>query len=91
MKFKKKKDQFEDLDEAFRAEISVMKAEEINSKIAQWAKEAELQTVQMKADADLAQKREAVKFAAEPYREAIKGARLRIAFGMRVLTDRGAE
>jgi hypothetical protein len=91
MKKYKKKDRFADLDEAFKSEVESMKVGEINAKIAEWAKTAEDQTTLMKADDDLAQKRETVKLAAEPYREAIKGARLRIAFSMRVLSDRGAE
>jgi hypothetical protein len=84
----KRKDPFDDLDEAFKSEISSMKPLEINTRIAEWAKLAEAQTVAMRADEDLAQKRETVKLAAEPYRCSIKAARLQIAFAMRVLNDR---
>ena len=87
----KKKDRFDDLDEAFKSSVESMKAPEINAKIAEWAKLAEEQTNLMKLDDDLVQKREAAKLAAEPYRESIKMARLQIAFSMRVLRDRGVE
>jgi hypothetical protein len=86
-----KKDKFQDLDEGFKSGVQSMKIQEINNKIAEWAKLVEAQGAAMKADEDLAQKRETAKLAAEPYREDIKTAKLRIAYAMQVLGDRGTE
>jgi hypothetical protein len=87
----KQKDPFDDLDLAFKESIESMSPAEINSRIAEWAKNQEQTKAAMKDDEDLAQKREIVKLAAEPYRDAIKANSLRIAYSMRVLCDRGAE
>jgi len=88
---KDKKDRFEDLDDGFKSEVQSMKVPEINNKIAEWAKLVEATTSTMKADEDLAGKRESAKLAAEPYRQDIKMAKLRIAYAMQVLGDRGSE
>ena len=88
---RKKKDKFDDLDEGFKSEIASMATGDINARIAEWAKLVEATTETMKADQDLEQRKEAVKIAAEPYRQDIKGARLRIAFAARVLQDRGVD
>ena len=88
---KDKKDRFEDLDDGFKSEVQSMKVPEINNRIAEWAKLVEATGTTMKADEDLAQKREIAKLAAEPYREDIKTAKLRIAYAMQVLGDRGPE
>lgn len=88
---KKPKDKFADLDDGFKSGVQSMKVQEINNRIAEWAKLVEATTTTMKADHDLAQKREAARLLAEPYRQDIKIAKLRIAYGMQVLADRGAE
>jgi len=88
---KDKKDRFEDLDDGFKSEVQSMKVPEINNRIAEWAKLVEATGTTMKADEDLAQKRESAKLAAEPYRQDIKMAKLRIAYAMQVLGDRGSE
>ena len=88
---KEKKDKFQDLDDGFKSEVQSMKVQEINNRIAEWAKLVEATGETMKRDEDLAQRREAAKLAAEPYRQDIKMAKLRIAYGMQVLQDRGAE
>jgi hypothetical protein len=91
VKIRNKKDAFAALDDAFKAEVAGMSMPEINARIAEWAKLAEENATAMKEDEDLAQLKAAVKLALEPYRETAKGAKLRIAFGLRVLKDRGAE
>lgn len=85
----KNKTDFEDLDSDFKSTIENMAPEEINLKIAEVAKaEAENQKAKID-DGDLADKKEAVKLASEGYREATKMNKMRIAFAMRVLDDKG--
>jgi hypothetical protein len=83
-----KKHPFEDIPEEWRDAVAHASEEEINSRIVELAKaEAENQKA-MKEDPDLAEKKEAVKFAAEGYREATKGYKLRMKFIMQSLADR---
>ncbi|MCK5611078.1 hypothetical protein KAR91_54900 [Candidatus Pacearchaeota archaeon] len=89
-KAKKKKDKFSKLDDDFKAEIEALKKVDIDKRIAEWAKLIETTAEQMKADDDLTAKREAARFASAPYWEDIRMAKLRIAFGMRILMDRGS-
>jgi len=87
---KKKKDKFDALDEDFKTEIEALNKNEIDKRIAEWAKLVETTTEQMKLDDDLTAKREAARLASAPYWEDIRMARLRIAFAMRILMDRGS-
>jgi hypothetical protein len=87
----KKKDRFSLLEDDFKAEVEAMDKPEIDKKIADWAKLIEATTEEMKDDDDLASKREAARLACAPYYEDIKMAKLRIAFAMRILTDRGSK
>ena len=85
------KDKFDALDGEFKASVSSMTKEEIDKRISDWAKADEQSKQAMKADDDLTAKKETVKLLATPYRETSKMARLRIAFGMQVLEERGTE
>jgi hypothetical protein len=87
---KKKKDKFDKLDEDFKTEMEALKKPDIDKKIADWAKFIEHTHEQMKEDDDLTAKREAARLASAPYWEDIRMAKLRIAFGMRILADRGS-
>lgn len=88
-KIKKKKDKFDVLEDDFKAEVETLGKKEIDAKIAEWAKLIELTGEQMKADHELAAKRESARLACAPYYEDIKMAKLRIAYTMRILSDRG--
>ena len=89
-KMTKKKDRFSVLEDDFKAEVESMNKSEIDHRIADWAKLVEATAEQMKQDPELAAKREAARIACAPYYEDIKMAKLRIAFAMRVLGDRGS-
>jgi hypothetical protein len=85
-----KKGEFEDLDSDFKDAIASSTVEDINKRIAEVAKNQETNLKSMAEDQDLAEKKEAVKDASAQYREATKANRLRIAYCMRVLGDKGA-
>jgi hypothetical protein len=87
----KKKDRFSLLEDDFKAEVETLKKEEIDKKIAEWAKLIEATTEEMKENDELATKRESARLACAPYYEDIKMAKLRIAFAMRILSDRGSK
>lgn len=85
----KKKLPFEDLPEEWCAEIDQSSVEAINTKIVELTiAETENQEAK-KQDGDLAEKKEAVKFASEGYREATKGYKLRMRYILQVLEGRG--
>ncbi len=84
-----KKDPFEDLDKDWMDSVSSEGVEAINKRIAELAKAQEENLAAMKADEDLAEKKEATKFASEGYRNATKGYKTRMKFIMQVLGDQG--
>ena len=65
--------------------------QQINDKIAHIAKQADALRVARKEDADLAERKEQVKVASEPYVEGAKRFQQMIAYGRQVLGDKGAE
>jgi predicted ATP-grasp superfamily ATP-dependent carboligase len=86
---KKPKLPFDDLPEDWRIEIEQSKTEDINTKIVELTM-AETENLQAKAlDGDLKEKKEAVKFASEGYREATKSYKLRMKYILSVLEGRG--
>lgn len=86
---RKKRDVFEGLPDDFRAEIDCATVDSINAKVAELAK-AEAENLAAKTnDGDLKEKKEAVKYASEGYREATKGYRLRMKYVLAVLEGRG--
>jgi hypothetical protein len=86
---KQKKNPFADLPEDWTTEIEQSSTDDINAKVADMAK-AEQENLQAKAlDPDLKDKKEAVKFASEGYRESTKGYRLRMKYILSVLEGRG--
>jgi hypothetical protein len=87
----KKKDKFDLLEDDYKAEIETLDKQAIDKKIAECAKLIEATGEAMKQDEDLASKREASRLACAPYYEDIKMAKLRIAFAMRILSDRGMQ
>jgi len=89
-KTKVAKDRFSVLEEDFKAEVEAMDKPTIDRKIADWAKLIEATTEAMKDDADLSDKREIARLACAPYYQDIKMAKLRIAFAIRILGDRGS-
>jgi hypothetical protein len=86
-----RKNEFEDLDSAWKDGIAGMTEEEINNKIAEIAKAEEENQKLKKEDEQLAEAKEAAKIAGEGYKEASKLSKARIRFCMRVLSDRGHE
>jgi hypothetical protein len=82
-----KKDPFEGLDREWMDAVVGSSVDDINKRIAELAKAEEENKAAMKADEDLAEKKEAVKFASESYRENTKGYKLRMRWIMQVLAD----
>ena len=83
------KDPFADLSVEFKDAIVGSTVEEINKRIAELAKNEEENKSTMKLDQDLTEKKEAVKFASESYREATKAYKLAMSYIMQVLGDKG--
>lgn len=88
--FKKKKSQFADLPEEFKDSVSSMNPIQVREEIAKVALAEEEMQRAKKADGDLAEKQEVLKYAMEPYRAGTKMNRLKIQFLRQVLSDRGA-
>lgn len=86
---RKPRDPFKGLPDEFRAEIDGSDVDQINAKVAELAKEEARNLTAKAEDGDLREKKEAVKFAAEGYRESTKGYRLRIKYILSVLQGRG--
>lgn len=84
-----KKNPFEDLDEEWMSAVAGSTVDEINARIAELAKAQEENLAAQKADGDLAEKKEAVKFASENYRENTKGYKTRMKYIMQILGDKG--
>ena len=91
LRLPKKKDRFSQLEPDFKAEIEVLDKKDIDTKIAGWAKLIEATSEEMKKDDELLAKRESARLACAPYYMDIKMAKLRIAFAMRILDDRGTK
>jgi hypothetical protein len=83
------KDPFEALNSDFKDAVAVMPEAEIRNRISEVAIANEELRKAKKDDQDLEEKREALKYANEPYREGEKLNRLKIQFCKRVLEDRG--
>lgn len=86
---RKQKNVFADLPEEFVAEIDGSTVEQINAKVAELAKAEEENQQAKSLDGDLREKKDAVKFAAEGYRENTKGYKLRMKYILAVLVSRG--
>ena len=86
---KEKKDPFAAIPEEWRDAVAASTVEQIDARIAELAKNEEENQNNKKEDEDLAEKKEAVKFAAEGYREATKMYKLKMKYVMRVLGDSG--
>lgn len=84
-----KKDVFEDLDSDFKDAAANMTEDQLNSKIADVAKNEQENLKNRAADQDLKEKREQAGEAGKQYKEASKANRLRIQFLIRVLGDKG--
>jgi hypothetical protein len=84
-----KKNPFEDLDPEFKETVEAMSDEDIKKKISEVAINEHENRSAMKADMDLAEKKEIAKLAGEQYAEATKANRLRISYAYAVLESRG--
>lgn len=86
---RKSKNPFADLPDDWKTEIDQSPVEAINAKIVELTiAETENQEAK-KQDGDLAEKKEALKYANEGYREATKGYKLRLKYILQVLEGRG--
>lgn len=86
---RQKRDAFEGLDEDWRTEIDQSSVEDINTKIVELTMAETANQEAKKLDGDLREKKEAVKFASEGYRESTKGYKLRMKYILQVLEGRG--
>jgi DNA-binding transcriptional regulator GbsR (MarR family) len=84
-----KKDPFAELPNEWKDAIAQSSVEEIDKRIAELSKAEEESQNAKKLDPDLAEKREALKYASEGYKDATKGYKLRMKYIMRVLGDMG--
>lgn len=86
---RKSRNVFADLPDDWKTEMDQTSTEDISAEIARLAM-AEAENLQAKADdQDLKDKKDAVKFAAEGYRESTKGYRLRMKYILSILEGRG--
>ena len=88
MRFKKR-DTFADLPDDWKTETDQSSIEDINAKIVDLTLNEAANLQAKSEDQDLKEKKEAVKFASEGYRESTKGYRLRIKYIRQVLEGRG--
>lgn len=87
----KNKVAFDDLSDEFKSAIVGSSREQIKNRIAEIAM-AEAENITTKAaDQDLADKKEQVKLAAEGYVTKTKEHKLKIAYAMQVLNDKGGD
>lgn len=86
---RQKKNPFEDLPEEWRDQITQSSPEAIDAEIVRLAKGEEENQAAKRLDRDLEEKKDAVKFASEGYRESTKGYKLRMKFIMQTLADKG--
>jgi hypothetical protein len=89
MKKGSKKDKFAELDEEFKNSVSSMSPDAINLKIAEVAKNENENQRLKKEDEDLEAQKVLYKEAGQSYKDATKANKLRIAFMIRVLGDKG--
>lgn len=89
MGFGAKKSPFADLDSEFKTAIEGMTDEDIKKKVSEVSLNEHENRAAKKADQDLKQKQEAVKYAGAQYSEATKMNRLRIAYAYFLLEARG--
>jgi hypothetical protein len=83
------KDKFAELAPEFKDAVEGATDEDILSKLGEVAKSEELNQRMMSEDEDLAEKKEAAKFAAESYSETTKANKLKRAYLYNVLKARG--
>ena len=84
-----KRNPFADLPDDWKTEIEQSATEVVNSKIVELTI-AETENLQAKAeDQDLREKKDAVKFASEGYRESTKSYKLRMKYILSILDGRG--
>ena len=88
MRFKKR-DTFADLPDDWKTETDQSSIEDINAKIVDLTLNEAANLQAKSEDQDLKEKKEAVKFASEGYRESTKCYRLRIKYIRQVLEGRG--
>lgn len=88
-KKKAKKDPYADVPEDFKDFVGKANLAELKERFGEVAKMEEQNVAACKADADLNTKREAVKFAMEPYKETAKISRLKKKLLISALSDKG--
>lgn len=88
---KGKFDDLKDIDQEFMSAVESKSDEEVHAMIAQVALNDAALTAAKKLDEDLKEKKEAAKFANEPYSKGAKMNKLRIAYARQVLNLRGKE
>jgi hypothetical protein len=87
---KDKKDKYADLSDEFKDAIAQGNPESIKQRVSSIAmQDVELRNA-MKDDQDLADRKEQVAVASEPYREAFKMYKLQLEYCKKVLDDKGA-
>jgi hypothetical protein len=84
-----KKNKFDDLDAEYKSGVEGMSNDEIRSRVAEISLENERVQAAKADDQDLAEKGAAYQEAGRVYREAAKGAKLRVQFALSVLEARG--
>ena len=85
----KKKNPFDDLDKDFKTGIEDMSDEDIKKRVSEVAINEHENRAAQKKDQDLADKKAAVKYADEQYREGTKMNKLRIGYAHFILEARG--
>jgi hypothetical protein len=86
---RKKKAEFEDLDQGFKDEAAAMSDDQIKVRLAAIAIAQHELSVAKKADADLEAKRQEYQVAGEIYREGTKHNKMRTAYLYQILEGRG--
>lgn len=88
-KKKEKKNPYDALPDDFKSFVDGAALEGLKDKLGEVAKMEEQNLAACKADGDLNTKREAVKFAMEPYKEIAKMSRLKKKYLIQALADKG--
>ena len=86
---KKDKDPFADLDSEFRDSVATGDVAKIRDLIAQTALNQQALEQAQEDDEDLAEKKETVKYAMEPYNDGKRANKLKIKYCRQVLGDKG--
>ena len=89
IKFKPKKDKFDDIPKEFRENLEAASDEEIRSKIAKVAMDQEELMKAKEADQDFEEAKNRAKEAGAVYREGSKANKLKLAFAYSILEARG--